>query len=124
MRFEPAPLYRYRKHDASISHVLRREHLLQMMAADVALDGVMMSQPKAVRQAQAARRRSLDAALTYDELITRLKARDLKGGARIALAAPEVWPLLRLPVLARLKRLDAKLRRGMWQRSTPASPTG
>lgn len=107
MRLEPDPLYRYRKHGASISHALRRDHLLHMIAADVALDGIMMSQPRPARQAQAARRRSLHAALTYDEVVTRLKSGDVAGGLKTAMAAPEVWPLLRLPVLARIRRLFA-----------------
>ena len=107
MRLEPEALYRYRKHGASISHVLRREHLLQMITADVALDGIMMSQPRAARKAQAARRRSLHAALTYDEVVTLLKAGDVVGGLRTAVAAPEIWPLLRLPVLARVRRVGS-----------------
>lgn len=112
LRLEPQALYRYRKHGASISHALRRDHLMQMIAADAALDGIMMSQPRPVRQAQAARLRSLRAALTYDEVIGRLKAGDAAGGLRTALAAPEVWPLLRLPVLARLKRMGSRIGRG------------
>ncbi|MCR5880883.1 glycosyltransferase family 2 protein [Phenylobacterium sp. J367] len=109
MAFEPAALYRYRKHGASISHVMRREHLLQMVAADAALEGVMMGQAKDVRRAFAARRRSLHAALAYDHVVERLKARDLLGGIAASVASPDVWPLLTLPVKARLKRLAAKL---------------
>lgn len=113
MRLEPAALYRYRKHGASISHQLRRDHLLQMMAADVALDGVMMSQPRAARRAQAARRRSLLAALAYDEVIQRLKAGDVAGGLLAALTSPDVWFLLRMPVLARIKRIGDRVGRGL-----------
>ncbi len=117
MRLEPEALYRYRKHGASISHQLRRDHLMQMLAADVSLDGVMMSQPRAARRAQAARRRSLHAALAYDEVIQRLKARDVKGGLITALASPDVWPLLRMPVMARLKRMGERVgrSRGDWR---------
>ncbi|HEY8614649.1 glycosyltransferase family 2 protein [Phenylobacterium sp.] len=109
LHFEPAALYRYRKHGASISHVMRREHLVQMIAADASLEGVMMGQPKDVRRAFAARRRSLHAALVYDDVIQRLKARDLLGGLAAGVSTPDVWPLLTLPVKARLKRLAARL---------------
>lgn len=108
MSFEPEAMYRYRKHGASISAVMKREHLVQMIAADAALEGVMMGQPKEVRRAFAARRRSLHAALAYDDVIQRLKAKDLVGGLAAGLSAPETWPLLTLPVKARLKRLAAK----------------
>jgi succinoglycan biosynthesis protein ExoO len=109
LRFEPAVMYGYRKHGTSISHVLRREHLVQMVSADASLEGIMMGQSKAVRRAFAARRRSLHAALAYDHVVERLKARDLVGGLAASLASPEVWPLLTLPVKARLKRLAAKV---------------
>ncbi|HVI33299.1 glycosyltransferase family 2 protein [Phenylobacterium sp.] len=109
LRLEPAALYRYRKHGSSISHVMRRDHLVQMLAADASLEGVMMGQPKEVRRAFAARRRSLHAALAYDHVIERLKARDLVGGLAASLASPDIWPLLTMPVAARLKRLAARL---------------
>ncbi|WP_374468800.1 glycosyltransferase family 2 protein [Phenylobacterium sp.] len=109
LRFEPAVMYRYRKHGTSISHVMRREHLVQMVAADASLEGIMMGQPKEVRRAFAARRRSLHAALAYDHVVSRLKARDVVGGVTASLASPEIWPLLTLPVKARLRRLAAKL---------------
>jgi succinoglycan biosynthesis protein ExoO len=109
LRFDPASGYHYRRHGSSISHTMRRDHLLQMLAADGALEGVMMSQPKAVRSAFAARRRSLHAALAYDDVIARLKARDLAGGLAAGLSAPEAWPLLTMPVTARLKRLAARV---------------
>jgi succinoglycan biosynthesis protein ExoO len=110
MRLEPVALYRYRKHASSISHVMRRDHLEQMLAADAALEAKLATQPVAVRRAQAARRRSLEAALAYDRVIERLKARDLVGGLSASLAKPDVWPLLAMPVKARLKRLAARLK--------------
>ncbi|WP_395671350.1 glycosyltransferase family 2 protein [Phenylobacterium sp.] len=109
LRFLPGSGYRYRRHGGSISHAMRRDHLVQMLAADAALEGVMMSQPKEVRRAFAARRRSLHAALAYDHVISRLKARDVVGGLAASLATPEIWPLLTMPVTARLKRLAARL---------------
>jgi succinoglycan biosynthesis protein ExoO len=108
MRLEPAALYRYRKHEGSISHRMRREHIQQMLAADAELD--LAAQCAAVRRAQAARRRSLEAAIAYDRVIERLKARDLAGGLVQSLSRPDIWPLLTMPLAARLKRLAARLR--------------
>jgi succinoglycan biosynthesis protein ExoO len=108
LRLEPAALYLYRRHPASISHAMRRDHLEAMLKADAAFEADTPDMPADARRAQAARRRSLERALAYDEIIQRLKRRDLAGGAVRALAAPDVWPLLTLPVQARLKRLTAK----------------
>jgi succinoglycan biosynthesis protein ExoO len=105
MRLEPAALYRYRKHAASISHRMRREHLEQMLAADASLD--LAGQPAPVRRAQVLRRKSLEAAIAYDRVIEKLKARDLLGGLAASAARPDVWPLLTMPITARLKRLTA-----------------
>lgn len=108
LRLEPAALYLYRRHSASISHALRRDHLEAMLRADAAFDADTPNMPADARRAQAARRRSLERALAYDEIIQRLKRRDLAGGAVKALTAPDVWPLLTMPVQARLKRLTAR----------------
>ena len=109
MRFEPQPLYRYRKHAGSISHRMRREHLEQMLAADALLEPELFAHGPAVRRAQQARRKSLEAAIAYDRVIERLKARDLAGGLAQSLAKPDVLPLLTMPLTARVKRLAAKL---------------
>jgi succinoglycan biosynthesis protein ExoO len=65
--------------------------------------------PADARRAQAARRRSLQAALVYDGVIARLNAHDLAGGLSQSLRAPECWPLMAMPVKARLRRLAARL---------------
>jgi len=109
MRLDPGPLYRYRKHASSISHVMQREHLVAMLLADAEFDARYPDQPPEVRRAQAARRRSLEAAVTYDGVIAQLKAHDLSGGLRTSLQEPAVWPLLTMPVKARLKRMAARL---------------
>lgn len=108
MRFLPDPLYRYRKHGASISHVMRREHIEQMLAADAALAVQMREQCAEVRRAQARRRRSLETALVYDRVICALKARDVGGALGACATDPAVWPLLAMPVAARLRRLAAR----------------
>lgn len=109
LRLEPAALYLYRRHSASISHALRRDHLEAMLQADAAFEAATPDLPADARRAQAARRRSLERALAYDEVIQKLKGRDLAGGLAKALAEPAVWPLLTLPVQARVKRLAARL---------------
>ncbi|MGA0606731.1 glycosyltransferase family 2 protein [Phenylobacterium sp. VNQ135] len=107
MRFLPDALYRYRKHGASISHVMRREHIEQMLAADAALEIEKRAQCEAVRRAQERRRRSLETALVYDRVICALKARQVGEALGACAAEPAVWPLLTMPVTARLKRLAA-----------------
>jgi succinoglycan biosynthesis protein ExoO len=109
LRLEPAGLYRYRRHPGSISHVLRRDHLDSMLAADAAFEADAPELPIEARRAQAARRRSLQRAIAYDEVIQSLKRRDLAGGLGRALRAPDIWPLLTMPVTARLKRFAARL---------------
>lgn len=109
LRFEPAALYRYRKHDSSISHVLRRAHIEQMIAADGDFDRELAGQPAAVRRAQEARRRSLQRGLVYDQVITSLKSERLGEALAASVRSPAVWPLLTMPVTARLKRAAARL---------------
>ena len=109
LRLEPGALYRYRRHPASISHALRREHLDAMLRADAAFEADVPDLPPEARRAQAARRRSLERAIAYDEVIQRLKRRDLAGGISRAIGAPSIWPLLTMPVTARVKRLAGRL---------------
>jgi succinoglycan biosynthesis protein ExoO len=109
MRLDPTPLYRYRRHASSISHTMQREHIEAMLAADADFARTYPAQPEAVRRALGARRRSLEAALAYDGVIARLKARDVPGGLRASLQTPEVLPLLAMPVRARLRRLAQRL---------------
>ena len=107
MRFEPAALYRYRRHKASISAVLRREHIERMIEADaeLGLESPHATCEPAARRAQASRRRSLEAALVYDQVIQTLKQRRILAGISQSLRRPDVWPLLMMPILARARRL-------------------
>ncbi len=107
MRFLPEALYRYRRHAQSISQVLRREHIERMLAADAALE--LPVQSEAVRRAQEARRRSLETALAYDEVIAALKRKAVGHALSTCAARPDVWPLLTMPVKARLSRLAERL---------------
>lgn len=108
MRMTPDALYRYRKHGSSISSVLRREHIEAMMAADRSLGEQIVRCGAAVARMQRARTRSLEHALAYDRLIARLKARQLAPACVLLLATPGVWPLLAMPIEARLRRLAAR----------------
>lgn len=110
VRIEPAPLYRYRKHASSISHVLKREHIETMIASDDAFLAGHSTLPPSVRRAMAARRRSLTAALAYDQVIADLKSRAIARGLLRALAAPAAWPLLTMPLSARVRRLAARVK--------------
>jgi succinoglycan biosynthesis protein ExoO len=109
LRLEPAGLYLYRRHDASTSHALERRHLEAMLRADAAFAADFPELPAKVRRAQAMRRRSLERALVYDEVVRRLKAGEVAGGLAAGLGRPAVWPLLTMPVTARLRRLAARL---------------
>lgn len=106
MRFQPQAMYRYRRHPQSISQVLRRDHIEQMLAADAALE--LSGQGDAVQKAQTARRRSLETALVYDEVICALKARAVGRALTACAHDPAVWPLLTMPVKARIRRLAAR----------------
>ena len=109
LRLEPGALYRYRRHPASISHAIRRDQLEAMLRADDAFEADVRELPADVRRAQADHRRSIERAIAYDEVIQRLKRRDLAGGLSRAMSAPAIWPLLTMPVTARMKRLAARL---------------
>ena len=52
---------------------------------------------------------SLHRALAYDRLLKHLKARAFGSALSLGLSRPDVWPLLRLPLIARAKSLAARL---------------
>jgi succinoglycan biosynthesis protein ExoO len=109
MRFQPEALYRYRRHASSTSHALKREHIEQMLAADAALASSLNDQCEEVRRAQEARRRSLETALAYDQVISALKARAVTEALATCAQQPAVLPLLTMPVKARLQRMARRL---------------
>jgi succinoglycan biosynthesis protein ExoO len=89
--------------------VLRREHIERMLAADAALEAELSGLSPEVREAQEARRRSLETALVYDEVIAALKARRVRRAISTCAHEPAVWPLLAMPVKARLRRLAERI---------------
>jgi len=109
LRLEPEAGYRYRRHPASASHVMAEDHVRAMLRADAAFEADFPDLPAEARRAQATRRSSLERALAYDEIVRRLKSGDVGGGLVKSLGEPRVWPLLTLPVQARLKRLAQRL---------------
>jgi succinoglycan biosynthesis protein ExoO len=109
LRLDPTAGYRYRRHTGSVSHAMAGDHLRAMQRADRAFEADFPNLPPDAEEAQAARRRSLERALAYDEIIRRLKAGNIGGALARSLRAPGVWPLLTLPVQARLKRLTHRL---------------
>ena len=120
MELLPQALYRYRKHGTSISSVLRRADIEAMMAADRDLDALIAAHGPAVVRLQRLRSRSLERALDYDRLIARLKAHEFGPACALALARPRVWPLLSMPVAARMRRLAARVRARGPQAAVPA----
>jgi succinoglycan biosynthesis protein ExoO len=107
LRYEPQALYGYRRHRDSVSRRLKPKHLQAMLLADAEFDQAFPDLPPAAARAQAGRRRSLENALIYDTVVERLKGGDLKGGIAAGLGTPAVWPLLAMPLKARLRRMLA-----------------
>ena len=111
LRFLPGTLYRYRKHGASISAVMRADHIVQMMDADADFEAGLAACSAQVQRAQRRRRRSLETALAYDRIICGFKRGDVLSGLAQAIRRPSVWPLLTMPLTARLRRLLARFGR-------------
>ena len=106
-RFEPAELYRYRKHPGSISHRSRAADFQALLAAN---DRFAASEIWPADVAGALRRRhsSLETSIVFDRLITDLKAGSVVAAVARALGRPGVWPLMLGPVVARVSRLAAR----------------
>ncbi len=117
LRFEPGALYRYRRHGQSISAAMSAAHVQAMLETDAAIAPALGAHPTEVRVAQARRRRSLQRALAYDQVIADLKSGRLLSGLTHGLARPDIWPLLTLPIQARAQRLLARLRMSLAQPS-------
>lgn len=113
LRIEPAGLYLYRKHESSVSHRLRAADITGLMAADRRFAQEAEPVLPALRGVLERRRRSLASLLAYDEVITALKHRDIGTAARRAAFRPHIWPMLTMPVSARLKRLAARFSRSL-----------
>lgn len=109
MRIYPQAWYRYRKHAGSTSHVLRAPHLAALLEADEAFRRRHPALSAEVLRELDRRRRSLRNALAYDQVLEAVRGRHLGPALKTALAHPAVWPLLTMPVTARLSRVAARL---------------
>ena len=104
-RVYPRLHYFYRKHTHSISHRLNEEVLIRAQAAELQLLRASPYMDAEVKRRMAARLRSLSAALTFERILSAAKAGAFLAAARMILAKPSTWHLLRFPVGARLGRL-------------------
>jgi succinoglycan biosynthesis protein ExoO len=111
MRFEPQALYRYRKHAASISHRLDPERVRAMLAAQARFEAAAGALDHHVARALTRRRRSLETALVYERIVNGVKAGAMWESLTSGLGHPTVWPLLTLPIRARLRRFAGALAR-------------
>lgn len=105
LRLEPRPLYRYRKHGASISHRLSPERLRDMLAAQDRFRLVTVDLGPAVVHALDRRRRSLEAALVYERVVAGVKSGAVVSSLATGLAHPRAWPMLAIPLANRLRAL-------------------
>jgi succinoglycan biosynthesis protein ExoO len=105
MRVHPLPLYFYRKHESSTSHRLNESALVALKIADQRFLTRVSRSDRRLVAAVAARIRSIDTALAYEELLNALKTRNWSTSARIMMTRPQAAALLRLPVGVRLRRL-------------------
>ena len=99
------PLYRYTIRAGSISHRLSQKTLAPMLAsadAFIAQHRLRLSE-EALRALQR-RRDSIADALAYQRFIDNAKARNIPSALGAIAMRPSAWPLLRLPIEARLKR--------------------
>jgi succinoglycan biosynthesis protein ExoO len=107
--------YFYRKHVHSTSHRLSPNDIYQMLDADHRLkDSLGYSSPELVSAFQR-RQRSLKRALEFDRLVLALKAKAWGRAISIAFHRPDVVPMLRMPLGARLAKLK-------WPRRDSAFP--
>lgn len=107
LRIYPEARYFYRKHKASLSHRANKKALHALKAANLRLlDRISPSEQRTIAAVNA-RKRSIEMALLFDELLDSLKAGRWLRSLQIALQRPRVLALLRLPIRARLRRLIA-----------------
>ncbi|MDB5439728.1 MAG: hypothetical protein JWM33_2155 [Caulobacteraceae bacterium] len=101
-RLYPNIHYLYRKHSASISHVLSGRDVEQMMLSHEALVAGLRAQGRAVSPAFPRRFKSLQTSAAFTQLVDTIKAKNIEQALKIAAGDPAAALLLRLPVLARL----------------------
>lgn len=105
LRLEPASVYFYRKHEKSVSHRMRADDITALIAAEERFVGRGFSFPPRIEAALERRRHTLRSLLAYDTLLAALKRRDFLRAIDCAATHPSIWPMLTLPIGARLRRL-------------------
>jgi glycosyltransferase involved in cell wall biosynthesis len=100
--------YFYRKHANSVSHRTAASDVERLIEADAAMLSSLQAPPKSLARACKVRRRSLERALAYSQLIDALKSRNWAAAVRLAVRHPLALPLMRMPIAARVKRLLPK----------------
>jgi succinoglycan biosynthesis protein ExoO len=98
---EPEPLYRYRKHGASISHRFSPAVLLSMIAADQAFRARLRGRSRPALRAMDRRIRGLKSWAAHEQAMAAVKAGRLDEALGVALARPHAWRLMARPVAAR-----------------------
>ena len=107
-RIYPELLYFYRKHTSSTSHRLQTKALEALKLSDLKLLDELLPTEHQLRIKTNARIRSIDAALAYEEILHSLKGGKWAQASRTVAANPRTIPLLRLPIISRLRRLQPK----------------
>jgi len=110
MWFEAQPLYRYRRHDQSISQRLTPDDLTGLLAANERFASRHGQSSPAVHRAIERRRHSLEALIAYDAVISGLKGADRGRAITSALSQPKIWRLLGRPIKARVDRARRALK--------------
>lgn len=103
----PEAMYRYRKHDASISHRLSLDHAERMLASERAVRE-LVGKSGASESAYAARWQGLRRAVAFTRSIEALKARKPFTALAALAGAPGAIGLYRMPILARFQRLAGR----------------
>lgn len=104
-RIVPTPTYLYRKHAASISYRLRPEDIDRMLAREAERLPALESRAASVRKAARLRYRSMVAAWAFTHAMDDAKAGRFVRSSAVLAVHPAAWPLLKMPISAKLKRL-------------------
>lgn len=101
---DPRPGYVYHIREGSISRVLEQRHVYAMLSADEAFVASHQLDDRA-REAQARRTRSLQEAASFLRLVDDIKALAPMRALRTALRDPRAVLHLKMPIMARVRRL-------------------
>ncbi len=105
-KFIPELTYFYRKHAESVSHRLHRHNLEPMLLADdLTRASFKNGMPSKLRRALDRRRRGVNAAIVFDDLVMALKSGRSRAVIDVVRRHPTSLVGLRTPILARLRRL-------------------